>query len=262
MRTRLAVIAVAALTALTASACVQAPASPTPSPTPTKSAITVLEEAAAKSKGLGYKYELTYGDLLTGDGYLDASGTRMSRNVTIKDQGTGLTIKVGGLIFPDAFYLKLDLGSMGVQIPGLAGIDGKWLEADVNKIGKDGVTAFLTSTEAHSLDGFIDSVVAAEQVSPTEITGTVDITNTAVAFASPEEMAAVGDAAKNVPFTVTLDSEGRVGKIVMKLPAMSNYPAADLTTTFSEYGTPIEIPTPSADETMPAPEMIYLFLQQ
>lgn len=261
MRPRLAATALAVLAALATTACQNAPGSPTASPTPTKAAITVLEEAVAKSNGQSFKYTLTYGDMLTGDGYQDAAGTNVSRNVTITDASSGLTIKASGLLFPDALYLKIDLGPITATIPGLAGIGDKWLVADLSKIGKEGLAAFLTSAESNTADAYIKGVVSAEQVSPTEIKGTMDLTKSGTGIASSEELTALGEEAKNVPFTVTLDSEGRIGKIVINMPKLGDYPASDLTTNFTDYGAPVEVPKPAADQTVPAPETIYLFLQ-
>jgi hypothetical protein len=261
MRPRLAAAALAALAALATTACTTAPGSPATTPTPTKAAITVLEEAAAKSKGQSFKYTLTYGDLLTGDGYQDASGQNLSRNVTIKDSASGLTIKASGLVFPDALYLKIDLGALTAQIPGLSGLGDKWLVADRTKIGTEGMAAFLTAADSSTPEAYVKGVVTAEQVSPTEIKGTVDLSKTTTGLASAEELAALGDAGKSVPFTITLDAQGRIGKIVMNMPKMDENPAADLTTVFTDYGTAVEVPKPAADQTVPAPEMIYLFLQ-
>jgi len=165
------------------------------------------------------------------------------------------------LIFPDAVYVKVDLGPMTAQVPGLGSLGDKWMIVDKAKVGDTGIAAFLTSTESNKADAYIKGVVTAEQISPTEIKGTMDLAKSASGLASPQELAALGDEAKNVPFNVTLDADGRISKIVMKMPKVGDFAAADLTTTFSNYGAPVEIPKPAAEEAVPAPEMIYLFLQ-
>ena len=260
MRPRLLAAALAAFAALATTACTNAPGSPG-TPTPTKAATTVLEEAAGKSNGQSFKYTLTYGEGLTGDGYQDAAGENASRNVVIKDPSTGLTIKANGLLFPDGLYLKVDLGPMTASIPGLGGLGDKWLVADKAKIGDTGLAAFLTSTESNKPEAFIKGVVTAEQTSPTEIKGTFDLAKSAIGIATPAEIATVGDAAKSIPFAVTLDADGRISKIVLDMPKLPEYPEADLVTTFTDYGAAVEVPKPAADQTVPAPEMIYLFLQ-
>jgi len=260
MRPRLVAVALTAFAALATTACTNAP-SPAGTPTPTKAATTVLEEAAAKASGQSFKYTLTYGEQVTGDGDQDAAGTSSSRNITVKDATTGLTIKANGLIFPDAVYVKVDLGPMTAQVPGLGSLGDKWMIVDKAKVGDTGIAAFLTSTESNKADAYIKGVVTAEQISPTEIKGTMDLAKSASGLASPQELAALGDEAKNVPFNVTLDADGRISKIVMKMPKVGDFAAADLTTTFSNYGAPVEIPKPAAEEAVPAPEMIYLFLQ-
>ena len=83
-------------------------------------------------------------------------------------------------------------------------------------------------------------MVSAEKVSATEIKGTVDLAKSAPGIASAAELAKLGDEAKNVPFTATLDAEGRISKIVISMPTVGDYPAADMTTTFTDYGTSVD----------------------
>ena len=80
-------------------------------------------------------------------------------------------------------------------------------------------------------------MVSAETVSATEIKGTVDLTKSAPIALPASEVAKLTADQRIVPFTATLDSQGRIVKTVVNMPAIAGYPAAPLTTSYSDYGT-------------------------
>ncbi len=263
MRRRLAATGLAVLASLTfaTSACATAPATPAPT-TPTKSPTELLNDAAAKTKGQSFKYTLVYGTQLTGDGARDASGANAFRNVTFTDAASGLVIKANALVIGDVLYAKVDLGPLGASIPTLAGLSNKWMTVDRTRIGTSGLAAgMVPSSESLTPESYIKGVVSAEKVSDTEIKGTIDLTKSAPSLIPAADIAKLPPESKNVPFTTTLDGEGRVMKIVINMPKVGDYAAADLTTTYSDYGAPVTVTKPPAAETIAAPEIIYSFLK-
>ena len=263
MRRRLAAtgLTVLASLALATTACTQAPGSVTPSAT-AKPATEVLTEAAAKTKGQSFKYTLTYGTQLTGDGARDASGANALRNITFTDAASGMVIKANVLVTADTLYVKVDLGPLTASIPGMAGLAGKWMTVDRTKIGTSGLAASLVpGGDSLTAESFIKGVVSAEKVSDTEIKGTIDLGKSAPSIIQASEIATLTPETKIVPFTATLDGEGRIIKIVINMPKVGDYAAADLTTNYTDYNAPVEVTKPPAADTVAAPEMIYLFLQ-
>ena len=261
--TRRAVTALAVLVSMTlaTTACQTAPGA-TATATPTKTATETLNDAAGKAAGQSFKYSLTYGKLLTGDGVQDATGTAATRNVTYTDPASGLVIKGTILLKDGALYVKLDLGPLTTAIPGLAGMAGKWIIVDQKRIGSSGIAGALIPGGDSSLPAtFIRGVVTAEKVSDTEIKGTIDLGQAAPKIVPASEIAKLGADAKKVPFTATLDGQGRISKIVINLPKLGEAPAGDLTTTFTDYGAPVTVDAPLATDTIQAPETVYLFLQ-
>jgi hypothetical protein len=63
-----------------------------------------------------------------------------------------------------------------------------------------------------------------------------------------------------VPFTATLDDQGRITKVVLSLPKIESLPAADLTVNYAGYGSTVQITAPAAADTVPAPDLVYSFL--
>ena len=57
------------------------------------------------------------------------------------------------------------------------------------------------------------------------------------------ELSKLTNEQKIVQFTATLDDQGRIVKTVINMPAVAGYPAAPLTTNYSDYGADITIAT-------------------
>ena len=259
-RNRLAVAGIAALAALTfVSGCT---AKPTVTPTPTpKAAMEILDDAAAKTRGQSFRYTVTYGDMLTGDGARDATGANTQRNVTVKTGTNGLTIVAKVLHVGDKVYAKLDLGALGAQLLGLGALGDRWLLVDLTKVNPNGLSASLIpNADSSTIDAYVKGVVSAETVSATEIKGTVDITKSAPTALPASELNKLTNEQKIVQFTATLDDQGRITKTVINMPAVAGYPAAPITTNYTDYGADITIEAPAADQVVPAPETIYIFL--
>jgi len=226
-----------------------------------KSAQQILTDAAAKTKGQSFKFTLSYGTLLTGDGAQDGTGSNASVNMTVAEPTSGITIKVGALVLGSDMYMKMDFGALGSAIPGLGDIGDKWMHLDSTKVSGSALSLGLKPGEDLGAENYIKGIVTAEKVSDNEIKGTLDLTKSAPPGTDAEALKALGDGAKSVPFTANLDSEGRLSKIVIKMPKVGEFPASDLTTTYSDYGVAVNLQKPAASETVEAPAMIYQFFQ-
>jgi hypothetical protein len=260
-RSRLAVTGVAVLaTLMFVSACVNKP--PATTPTPVKPALQVLTDAAEKTKGQSFKYTLVYGEILTGSGTRDAKGNA-TRDVTVKTGANGLSIAAKIMsIVGDRVFAKLDLGAMGALVPGLANVGNRWLVVNSAKLNPNSLSASLVpNPDSSTVDSFVKGVVTAENVSVTEVKGTVDLSKGGAPVALPaSEMAKLTAEQKVVTFTATLDSQGRIVKTVVSMPAVAGYPAAPLATTYSDFGSTITITTPPESESVDAPDTMYLLL--
>jgi len=263
MRPRLAVtVAVFASLTLLASACTTAPGSTTTPTTSAASAIQTLHDAANKAKGQSFTYTLTYGDQLKADGAQDSSGVNGTRNVTYTDAASGVVLKATLVAAGSALYAKLDLGAAALLIPGLAGVGQKYLTLDRTKIGTTGVAAGVVPTsDSISPDMYLTGVTEAQTVTPTQIKGKIDLSKGAPKVLPAAEIAKLDANAKVVPFVADLDLQGRIAKLDITLPKISTLPASDLIVNYSGYGSPVTVTAPAAADTVPAPDLIYNFLQ-
>jgi hypothetical protein len=259
-RTVMTGLAVLAGITLATTGCTKTPGAPATPTTPAKSPTEILSDAAAKAKGQSFKYTLAYGTDLTADGAQDATGANATRNIAFAN--AGVNIKGNVRLIGDSLYAKLDLGPAASSIPGLAGLGSKWVVLDKKKIGNSGLAASLVpGGDTGTPETYIKGVVSAEKVSDTEFKGTIDLTKAAPAAVPANELASLAPETKNAPFTAKLDEQGRINTIVIKMPKVGSRPAADLTTTFTDYGASVDVPKPAPAETVTAPEAVYAFLQ-
>jgi hypothetical protein len=220
-----------------------------------------LTEAAAKTKDQSFTFTLTYGTLLTAEGSQDPAAGNARVTMNLDQPSSGLKLKINALTLGPDTYLKMDFGALGATIPGLTDVGDRWMHADTSKLASSAMSLGVKpGSDSVGIGHYVRGVVTAEQVSATEIRGTLDLTQAAPPglSADPGSLRASG---RNVPFTATLDDQGRVSKIVVKVPKVGTYPASDLTTTYANYGVPVELNKPAPADVVEAPAMIYQFIQ-
>ena len=261
MRRRVAVtVAVLAGITLVASGCTTTPGSAGPSGS-ARPATQVLTDAIAKTKGQSFTYTLTSGTQVTADGAQDVAAGNGSRNVTFTDPASGLVLKANLVMVSGGLYAKVDLGAAAALVPGLAGANNKFLTLDPKKVNPNGLAAGLLPTaDTVTPDSYLGGVVTANSVSATQVTGTTDLSKSAPKLIPATSIAKLDATSKVVPFTATLDDQGRITKVVLSLPKIEALPAADLTVNYAGYGSTVQITAPAAADTVPAPDLIYSFL--
>jgi hypothetical protein len=261
MTRRLALTGIAVLTSLVfTTACAGTPGG-TPT-TPGKTATELLSDAANKTKGQSFKYTVSYGDTIKGDGALDAASKDSQSNMTVTVPDAGITLKINTLVNGGDIFVRLDLGPLTATIPGLKDIGTKWLHIDKSKVGNAGlISQFTPSEDSVGASSFVEGVVSAEKVSDTEFKGTIDLTKSAPGVLQKDQITTFGEEGKKVPFTATLDSQGRITQLVLSMPKTDALPAAPLTTTYTDFGSTISIAKPASSDVVEAPDMIYQFLQ-
>ena len=105
------------------------------------------------------------------------------------------------------------------------------------------------------------SVVTAKETGPGQYGGTLDLTKAADAeVAEAKEITAMGEAAKAVPFTATVDTSARLNTIRIQAPAAGKAPAYEHTITYSGYGDAPKVAAPPAAESQTAPAEAYELL--
>jgi hypothetical protein len=163
--------------------------------------------------------------------------------------------------------MKVDMGDAAEQLKHLAGdpaatraaaglrslielFSGKyWLHLDPAKVHNEQLQVDLDNPD---LTGASDLLAGVESATRTgdRITGTLDASRArrnSTTF-DVDEFDNLGDEAKSLPYSATLDAQGRLSRLVLDLPAVESSPAAKWTIDITGYGAAAPQPTPPAAE--------------
>jgi len=207
--------------------------------------------AAVKKLGeQPYKYTLTSSGL-SGKGAVDPAGKKVS--LTLAGQQSGVNVTWDMILVTPDYWMKLDFGGQNASI-GLP--SGKWMHIDQTKIkNSSGFGIDPSRTDPTRSQGLFDGLTDAKQVDATHYTVTLDLTKTSDAAVDQATITKMGDKAKSVPASVVLDDQGRLASVTLDLNSVD--PDSSVTSTFSDYGTPVSISAPASSDTVEAPAAVY-----
>ena len=213
-----------------------------------------LVGALGKLTGQGYNVTLTHDTgAMTGTGSIDPA----NKSAALDEKGTisGQSVEINAVQVGTNLWAKIDLGALGSTF----GIDStKWYLIDETKLtGTDNAPFDLTGADALDAAKLLTSVTNVTATDSTHLTGTVDL-SAATGVNSPDSdaLTKAGALAKSIPFTVTLDDQGRPTDIKIS----STSPGLSTEMTFANYGSPTAVTAPATADVVPAPTGIYTFL--
>ncbi|MEV4134208.1 LppX_LprAFG lipoprotein [Dactylosporangium sp. NPDC049742] len=215
---------------------------------PTADARAELTSAFSKLSGVAVTYTTTTdtgavaSSKLTGSS--DPAKKANSGTMTITAQGQQLNGEV--IVAGTDLYLKLSLPIPGVDPKKWMYIDGT--KTSLSKLGLG------SPDDPANVKGLADTIVSAERTGTGTYKGTIDATKRNIpAAAAAAMLQQMGDAAKSVPFEATVNAEGYVTSLTVKMPGAGQVPPSTVTSTFADFGKPVTISKPAATETQPAP---------
>lgn len=224
-------------------ASASAPA-PSPTPAPPKDALLASVKPLTTTT---YKYTISSGGL-SGQGACDP----VSKKITLSMGGTqsGLTVKMDFVLIGSDMWAKLDFGGKNSVLS----IPTKWMHLDQTKMGKAATLGFDPSAvDPTETSGIFTGLVDAQRVDATHYTATFDLTKASGVDA--DTLKKLGDKAKSVPGTVTVDEQGRITSLNVDLSSVD--PNLSIKNTFSDYGSPVSVSAPPAADTVEAPDAVY-----
>jgi len=195
---------------------------------------------------------------LTAHGHADP----VHRAASLAAVGTmmGAPFKQSVIAIGTNYWIMLDLGAANNK---QLGIDpAKWMHIDANKLGKTGNLPFdLTAGGGDVLDltGLLNAISQAQRVDATHYTGTVDMTAAAgVSAMSQDNLDKLGTKAKAMPFTATLDDQGRLTEFIVDGSAVDKSLGARFA--FGNFGVAYPINRP-VHNVIEAPTAVYTLFQ-
>lgn len=196
----------------------------------------------------------------TGDGVIDPATKALSLNTEFKgDASAPFSMSMAIRVIDTKAWVRMKITGMD-NVPGFGDIPDKWLLIDQTKIkdAKGSKLAFDGPDVAGAAELF-KLIVDVKETGEGKYAGTVDLSTVgdeSELFLS-EEIKALGDQAKSVPFEATLDSAGRLSSLTINMPAVGGTPASTTAVTFDSYGSAAAITEPAAAEVQAAPTSVY-----
>jgi hypothetical protein len=229
----------------------------TAAPSRTASAADQLTAAAAKTGAAAYTFKAedptVQGSI---EGATDpASATATSRLTVALDATTRFSVE--SLLVAGGYYVKIS----GLPIPGADG--SKWFRTDPAKIAADNALGLGTAKDPIELAAMPRSIATAQTTDGRSFTGTLDLTRQAWGpLGDPDMIKALGEQAKAVPYTATVDESGHLTQLKVSLPAYADSAASDTNVTFAGFGAPVTATAPAARDVIDAPDTLYDILNQ
>ncbi|GIE08841.1 LppX_LprAFG lipoprotein [Paractinoplanes ferrugineus] len=242
-------VAVAGCDNSTATSPTPAASAPAPSIAATPStgaadagAVSALSKATALLGTTSFALTATSGSGFKLTGAIDPVGSKANAQLTASGPNAEINIKT--LLIGNDLY---------AQVPGITKA-GTWTHLDGSRLPA-GVTIGLRPNQIDPV-GTANLLGAATDVKSTggsSYAGTLDLTKAAgLAGLSQVTIDSYGTAASKVPFTTTLDDQGRLSKLTITVPQ-----GAPIEVTYSGYGAPVDATAPAAAEITEAPASFY-----
>jgi len=216
-------------------------------PAAAKDALLASIEPLTKTS---YKYTLSSGGL-TGQGAADPVGKQATLALTGTQQGNAATINT--VAVGTDLWLKLDFGTNNNNLKISA---DKWFHVDAVRLGAN-PNLPVDPNGAAAVAGMLGGVVDVQRSDAKHFSGTLDLTKATGSFAFGQpDLDRLGAKAKAVPFTATVDDQGRLTELKIDLTTIDPSLAA-LQTSYSDYGSTVSVAKPDPASVVEAPDSVY-----
>ena len=256
-RRRIAAILAALLVGAGSAACTGAPppvvtASPTAAPRPPSPAER-LTLALALAKGMNCDLTVTQpgqDSVATGS----VNYATQSATVSSKSRAGNAVVSIEAVEVGPKLWVKIDFGAANARL----GLNAKkWYLVDQTKLTGARRKLFdVANYDVLDIAGLMASTSDLVGKDAAHITGMVDLTrSTGVSAPTPTDLAKAGPGAAKVPFSATVDGQGRLIDLVIQADAVDR----DLTNeyAFSNLGAPGPVTAPAAADVAPTPTAVY-----
>jgi hypothetical protein len=203
-----------------------------------------LAAAATRLSEDSLKVKMTMAAGLNAQGAVDKSGEKMDMTMVMGEGDEGMTISMRKL--GSDLYMKFD-GALGSML----GADGdKWMHIDAAQV-PEGSPFSMESNDPKNAARLIESSAQVQKTGDRSFKGVLDMTKSPTV--NDESLKALGAKATAVPFTAKADDQGRLIELVVDVEAIAPTAGA-MTTTYSDFGSPVSVEAPPASEVVEMPK--------
>ena len=218
-------------------------AAPTATGSADPAAVAKLSAAAAQLDNTSFTLDATSGSGFKLTASIDAPGSKGSAQLTASGSNAEINIKT--LLIGQDLY---------AQVPGITKA-GTWTHVDGSRLPA-GVNIGLKPGAIDPIDTgqLISATTDVKATSDTNFSGAVDLSKAAglAGLGVAGSAAASAATTQTVPFTATLDDQGRLSTLTIELPQ-----SEPLQVTYANYGRPVDVTAPAASSVTEAPDSFY-----
>lgn len=219
-------------------------------PSATGAAADAVRASTAVLRTTSYTYTLTSAGM-HGQGATDPNAQTGTMSIGGTVQGTALTASV--VKIASQVWMKVDLGGQN----GSGGIPTKWMHVDTTRLGNGSALGVdIAGADPADSSKLFDGMVSAQQVDATHYNVVIDLTRASGAAVDPNAVGALGQRARAVPATVTVDGQGRLSELSLDLSTLDRS-LSSLDIKYGNFGTPVSATQPPASDTVEAPDAVY-----
>ncbi|MFY1633868.1 hypothetical protein ACN27F_11405 [Solwaraspora sp. WMMB335] len=182
------------------------------------------------------------------DGSMEATGAMDPANrrgrFEIHVAVDGELMKIEMIMLEQDMYLQL----AGDEMAELADV---WMHIDRSKLPEGSSFDMMPQDDPAGAEDMVRDLIDIEWTGDDTLAGTIDMTKSPTA--DPEMIDALGEGADSVPFTATLDDEGRLVEMIIETSSLASE-MGDMETRYSGFGEPVDVQAPTDGEIMPLPD--------
>jgi hypothetical protein len=212
----------------------------------------LLTSSAAALEQESLRFEMTMGDMMTMTGAADpaAEAAEMSMTVAVDEMVMEMQFIVIGT---DTW---MNMGELGAFF----GATTPWMLVDLSRIDTDALGFQPEATDPVGASDMLQGLGEVEQVDDRTFEGVIDLTVAPGHVIDDDMLAIMGEDAATMAFTATIDDQDRLSHMTIFLPdvpelAELNIEAIEMR--FFDYGAPVEITPPPADQVSEMPDEFY-----
>ncbi|MBM0277743.1 hypothetical protein [Micromonospora tarensis] len=190
-------------------------------------------------------------------GRIDPEAKAFEFNSTMPADSDGIVVKMSFLVIEDQNWLKATFSGR----PGLPKFPNKWMRLDRTKLTDSEAIPTYDGVDQGNAGPLIQAATSVEEQSPGRYVGFIDVSGGEAAKALDDgEAAALGEAARKVPFTAVIGADKHLASLTLKIPAAGKAKAYDYVVKYADYGTTPKINAPTGAAETKAPAMAYEML--
>ncbi|MGQ5259528.1 hypothetical protein ACTWLT_02090 [Micromonospora sp. ZYX-F-536] len=190
-------------------------------------------------------------------GRIDPEAKAFELNTSMPPDSDGIVVKMSFLVIDDQNWVKAKFSGR----PGLPKFPDKWMSLDRTKLADSEAMPTYDGVDQGNAGPLIQAATSVEEQSPGRYVGFIDVSDAEAAKALEDgEAAALGEAAKQVPFTAVVGADKHLASLTLKIPAAGKAKAYDYVVNYADYGTTPKITVPTGAAVTKAPAMAYEML--